>query len=102
MNQQVLQVQIPLAGPTYPVNLMCLSTGQVALVAVRPIPGCLYEMEGSIKAYIYQDQVELWREEIIERKTFYFNTLYNYKEHPLLLGWLQQFNLHNPFNNKGA
>lgn len=96
----IYQCQIPLGG--LPVNLVLVGNkeeGKVVFVKVARV-GCVYD-------YSWQDQVSaLFQDTCFQFKTgdsefdnselFNYDTIYDYKNIPLMLRWLQQQNLQQP------
>lgn len=84
----IYQAQIGIGS--LPVNLILLSTGQLVFIRVANI-GVLFDNNDGIDAVFMDDGFRLNDEE------FSYNTLYWYKEIPLLLQWLKNQNLQEPY-----
>lgn len=91
------QCQVPLGS--LPINLVLVGNreqGRVVFVKVAPV-GVIVENE-------VRDKVSAWFDEegftLFDQgtgETFNYNTLYEYKEIPLMLRWLQQQQLQQPW-----
>jgi hypothetical protein len=80
------QVQIPIGQ--LPVNLVLLSNGCVVFIKVGPV-GAIFD-QGGIDAAFFEDHF------IIDGVEHWYNTIYEYKHIPGMLGWLIRQNLQEP------
>lgn len=90
------QLQVPIGN--LPVNLVLVGNkevGRVAFVQIRTV-GVIVETfeEGKVAATFFNDCFHLRDGEVEE--DFDYDTVYAYKEIPLMLRWLQQQNLQQP------
>lgn len=94
-------VQVPIG--TLPVNLLMFpAVAGVAFVKVREfglVGDFNYEGKNAVEAYFFPGSFVFSDDGLLaEGATDYFyGTIYQYKEIPLMLKWLQQQNLENPF-----
>lgn len=91
MNQQ-FQVQVPIGN--LPINLVLVGNreyGQIVLIKVADFEE--FDITGEVAAKVGNSIVLKSSE---GSGTFNYNTLYDYKQLPLLLKWLQQLNLREP------
>lgn len=82
------QVQIPIGG--MPINLVLISDGTLVFIKVRPFGVLFDHPESGLKAIFHEDCFT------IEGEEFHYDTIYQYKEIPNMLGWLKQQNLQEP------
>lgn len=94
------QIQVPLGS--LPVALVLVGNqwqGRVAFVKVAPfitVFDC--GKEGSnISAAFYQDEFHIFGS-VDGEEVFEYDTIYDYKELPVMLEWLKQQNLQEPTN----
>lgn len=99
----MMQFQLPLGN--LPINLVLAgdrNQGKVAFVKVQPFTNAILDLDprGNIDAAFYQNDFVLFGGdddgETVEE--FVYNMLYNYKEIPAMLKWLQRQNLQQPEN----
>lgn len=74
-----------------PIQLILAENGQVAFQKMGNFKTILDQPETGVQAIIDDDGIYIGAETEV-----CFNTLYNYKEMPELLAWLQQMNLEAP------
>lgn len=89
------QVQIPLGS--LPVHLMLIGNkvnGRVAFTKIMPFNYVFDVCENGIIAAFYPDEFDIIGEGSTE--TFYYDTVYDYKELPVMLEWLKRQNLRLP------
>lgn len=94
------QVQIPLGG--LPINLVLIGNkleGRVAFVKVRPV-GTIFdepEEKTALHAVFNDDNFAIYVQQVGgEIEPFEYDTVYDYKNIPLMLRWLQQQKLQEP------
>lgn len=92
----IYQAQVPLGG--LPVNLMLVGNqeyGKVVFVRVAPVGVILdHQPHTAVSAWFDDEGFTLFSWEGGE--DFKYNLMYDYKEIPLMLRWLQQQNLQQP------
>lgn len=87
---QMFQFQI---GQQFPLVLICLQDGSIALAKKQEITVLLDHPEQSgVEATFDNDSFDILGEEG-QSITLQYNTTYQYKTIPLLLAWLEQQNL---------
>lgn len=91
------QVQVPLGG--LPVNLVLVGNreqGKVVFVKVARIAKCIIDHAklDEVNAAFTESTIYLHDNETEEQ--FAYDTIYEYKEIPLMLRWLQQQKLQQP------
>ena len=92
----MFQVQVPLGG--LPVNLVLVTVGQGAVAFVKVAPFTTIfdaDEDGNISAAFYEDEFNIFGTSGDE-EVFRYNTLYEYKELPVMLEWLKQQGLQEP------
>lgn len=92
---QMIQVRF---GDSMPLVLLCLSNGTIAfakLTHFHPVID-MQEDNGLVKAEFHVDHIEFKSKSGETSQWFNYSTTYDYKQHPLMLGWLQQQNLQLP------
>lgn len=96
----IYQCQIPLGG--LPINLLLVGNkdeGKVVFVKIAPV-SCIYENASKDEvSAMFQDtcfQFKTGDSVFDNSNVFNYNTMYDYKEIPLMLRWLQQQNLQQP------
>jgi len=90
----VYQAQIAMGG--LPVNLVLISSGEVALIKNRRFQAlyCDYSIDGKIPAIISEQNVVIGTgEDAVE---YAFDTLYKLADRDTLRSWLKQLNLEQP------
>lgn len=97
MNWKYYQCQIPIGS--LPINLVLVGNtqeGKAVFVKVAPF-ACVFDAdaEGNIQAAFYAEEFILFTNADSE-EVFQYDTIYNYKELPAMLGWLQQQKLQQP------
>lgn len=91
------QVQVQLAG--LPIVLVCLSNGCVVFVPTAKFSMVLCPpSKHGVDAVLCEDCFRLQGSGPV--KEFEYNQVYNYREHPLMLQWLQELNLQNPITGE--
>jgi len=92
----MMYAQIPIGG--LPINLVLLPhIASVAFVKVRSFGAMFdldYEKKGNVEALFFSDDFSLRSKD--EEQDFCYNTAYDYKNIPIMLGWLQQQKLEPP------
>lgn len=85
----IYQCQIPIGS--LPVHLVLISDGTLVFVRVAKF-GVIFDQapDQGVGAVFSEDGFTIDGEE------FWYNTIYNYKEKPNMLKWLQQQNLREP------
>lgn len=85
----IYQVQVPIGN--MPVQLVLLSDGTLVFIKVARFGTILDQApEGGVGAVFTDDNFQ------IDGEDFWYNTIYQYKEKPNMLKWLQQQNLQEP------
>lgn len=92
------QVQVPLGS--LPLVMLCLSNGTVVFVPSSLIGVLWCPVLTGVNAYLLKDHFSLYAEGTEGSVEFEYQRMYNYKDHPLLLQWLQELNLQNPFTGE--
>lgn len=93
------QVNVPLAK--LPVVLCCLSDGTVVFIRQPGLPVYWLNDKG-ISAFIFGDCFSLFdsTDSSKELQEFEYDKQYNYRNHKMMLRWLQELNLQNPFTGE--
>jgi hypothetical protein len=100
MKEMQYQVQVPLG--TLPINLVLIGNqtyGRLVFVQVRPLIGAVFDLDehDNIHAAFYEDRFEFFGTADGDGdEVFEYDTIYDYKNIPLMLRWLQQQNLQQP------
>jgi hypothetical protein len=90
------QVQIQLNG--LPVVLICLSNGCVVFVRL-PGKSILSLSSTELSFFVLDSYILIYPEGDTEPYEIEYQKMYNHKEHPIMLKWLQELKLQNPFPN---
>ena len=92
----IFQAQVPLGG--LPIHLVVVGTqeqGSVVFVPIRQVGViCDYQTRENVSAWFDNDGFTLYDQ--AGGEDFAYNTVYDYKNIPLMLRWLQQQNLQQP------
>lgn len=87
------QVQIQIGN--MPIILVLLSNGGLVFVPIERIEAIL-DQGREVEASFFQDEF-YFEDGVNQIEELSYNTIYNFKEYPLMLKWLKQQNLPNPF-----
>lgn len=87
------QVQIQLGN--MPIILVLLSDGGLVFVLTRQIKAII-DQGNEVEASFYADEF-FFEDGTAEPEWLSYNTVYDFRQYPLMLKWLQQQNLPNPF-----
>jgi hypothetical protein len=95
----MMQWQLRIAGSRFPLALVLVLDHEGPSVVLTPLRKFELivepEVDGKIGAWYGGDSMTLVNGQ--EEEDFFYHTTYRYKDIPLLLRWLQQQNIVNPF-----
>lgn len=99
MKEMQYQVQVPIG--TLPINLVLIGNetyGWLTFVHVRPFTGAIFDLgqDGhTIRAVFYEDEFHIFGK-VGGEEVFEYDTIYDYKNIPVMLEWLKEQNLQEP------